>query len=224
MSQTKTTSNKKQDKEKLKARAERKRLEKNRIENRKKFAAKIQISGRRFFCRQCRFRTVIRYRARAHALKICGKDGKPRKKGKKKDPTGCALCPETFTTRMKLTEHHNARHNKGRICSECEKVFKTEKTLVGHLQHVHQRGGKEKKHKCADCDYKSYFKYDLKKHRTRRHLAGTATKPIGVTSSAQKENEQNEKKNIWKLSNFFLLNIGSQKVQQLQLQEPQKVL
>ena len=224
MSQTKTTSNRKQDKEKLKARAERKRLEKNRIENRKKFTAKIQISGRRFFCRQCRFKTVIRYRARAHALKICGKDAKPRKKAKKKDPMGCALCPETFTTRMKLTEHHNARHNKGRICSECEKVFKTEKTLVGHLQHVHQRGGKEKKHKCTDCDYKSYFKYDLKKHRTRRHLAGTATKPIGVTSSAQNENGENGRKNIWKLSNFFLMNIGSHKVQQLRLQEPQKVL
>ena len=144
MSQTKTTSNKKQDKEKLKARAERKRLEKNRIENRKKFAAKIQISGRRFFCRQCRFKTVIRYRARAHALKICGKDAKPRKKAKKKDPMGCALCPETFTTRMKLTEHHNARHNKGRICSECEKVFKTEKNISWTLAACTPEGGKGK--------------------------------------------------------------------------------
>ena len=143
--QTKTTVNRKHEREKLKARGERKRLEKNRIENRKKFTAKIQLSGRRFFCRQCRFRTVIRYRARAHALKICGKDSKQKNTMRKKAPIACALCPETFTTRMKLTEHHTARHNKGRICSECDKRFKTDQTLVRHLQHVHKKGGKEKK-------------------------------------------------------------------------------
>ena len=136
----------------------------------------------------------------------------------------CALCPETFATRMKLTEHHRARHNKGRICSECDKVLKTEKTLLRHLQHVHQRGGKEKTHKCTDCEYKSYFKYDLKKHRIRRHLKGTATKPINVTSSAQNEIEEKERKNIWKISDFFLMNLGGHKIQQLRLQEPQKVL
>jgi hypothetical protein len=222
--QTKTTVNRKHEREKIKARGERKRLEKNRIENRKKFTAKIQMSGRRFFCRQCRFRTVIRYRARAHALKICGKDSKPQNKMKNKAPIFCALCPETFTTRMKLTEHHTARHNKGRICSECDKKFKTDQTLVRHLQHVHKKGGKEKKHKCSDCDYKSYLKADLKKHRMRRHMAGTATKPVGVTNVATTSNEENERKNIWKISDFFLLNISSKNVQQLRLQEPQKVL
>ena len=222
--QTKTTVNRKHEREKLKARGERKRLEKNRIENRKKFTAKIQLSGRRFFCRQCRFRTVIRYRARAHALKICGKDSKQKNTMRKKAPIACALCPETFTTRMKLTEHHTARHNKGRICSECDKRFKTDQTLVRHLQHVHKKGGKEKKHKCTDCDYKSYLKADLRKHRGRRHLAGTATKPVGVNNAASISTEENERKNIWKISDFFLLNISSQKVQQLRLQEPQKVL
>ena len=143
---------------------------------------------------------------------------------RKKASIACALCPETFTTRMKLTEHHTARHNKGRICSECDKRFKTDQTLVRHLQHVHKKGGKENNHRCTDCDYKSYLKADLKKHRGRRHLSGPATKPVGVNNADCISDEENERKNIWKISDFFLLNISSQKVQQLRLQEPQKVL
>ena len=167
---------KEQNREKEKGKEIRNKLEKNRVNNKRKFSKKITSSGYKYFCKQCPFKTVVRFWAKRHSYLLCGDDKKLQQKRKKKIKRRiCAMCGMVFTKASEFNKHHRSMHVKKLPCSYCGKLLKSQEVYNKHLVTFHNNNPKN--HKCNLCDYKSYRKYNVKVHMRAKHEAETAERP-----------------------------------------------
>ena len=212
------------EKEKQLGKKDQKRLEKNRLENRRKFSKKIKTVGGRYKCRCCLFMTVFAAKARKHALSSCGEQQKePENRQKRNTSVICIICKAKFPSKKQFNKHNAAEHVRGIPCSTCGKVLKNKRTQLKHLFYVH--GNRVKKHFCKNCDYKTHRKEDLARHLKRKHSADTVTRPVIEARSLlvqgpERAKTLSEVTRMQKMSRkFFLLCFSSGKVQLVELQD-----
>ena len=161
-------------------------LNKDEIQNDRRFFDKIREEGGKLICIQCNRLKISRFnikQARAHAIQ-CG-EGSKRKAVMKSKTVLCTMCDETFDSLVKKNKHHDRVHNALVYkCSKCDKLFKRREHLVRHIIVKHTT--QEKPHKCKNCTKMFHSKYNMKTHEQ-----GCQNKlPTKITRTMPKPSEQ----------------------------------
>lgn len=76
----------------------------------------------------------------------------------------CPQCPEYFKSYLDRNKHRRTIHNVTSLeykCPLCPKIFSLSGKRTNHIKQVHVR---EKKHACAQCEWKFYSRTELQKH------------------------------------------------------------
>ena len=81
----------------------------------------------------------------------------------------CGKCSMKYINQTDLNYHLEVEHMEGTQkmeCDECEKVFKTEKTLLQHKRYAH---ASKEEYSCDKCDKTFTLKPSLVRHRREKH-------------------------------------------------------
>jgi DNA-directed RNA polymerase subunit RPC12/RpoP len=150
--------------EKTKSALAKKTLQDSEREVSNNFSNKIVTEDSGFYCKNCKFSSALKLRAKTHAM-TCGKKIK-KFSSRKKSP--CPECASVFSSRKELNQHYKVKHQTSSYkCSKCLKSYKLRKTYLAHLR-THDDSYLER-FQCDLCDYKGVDMWNLKRHTARKH-------------------------------------------------------